>query len=382
MKRKGFTLIELLAVIVILAIIALIATPIVLDIIDDSKTSSVKRSIELYGKAVENSVAKEQLNGNVVPSGKYTTEDGKILTNGKTTLKVDYNGAKTVCDVYVSNEGTVSLKKCNVSDKTIEYTYGNKIYDNGAVVYFDVTTGKTCNNYTEKNSNTNYNGINGTGNQNGCLKFYAFNDYGDSKVNLLLDHNVVAITAFREGDGGTDNLIGPSNIFLKSLKVKTDTWKGTETPTNYSIDLGEGKAQYQIDYNDYKARIITAHEVAQITGNTEFDELTAITGFCLDSNNVTSSNTCYYNESMGISDISGCKYGWLYDRTKPNCTKYGCLNNSDIETYGYWTISPSSDIIRTYLVEYKSCLTAGLVDQAHGVAGIRPVIEVLKSNLE
>ena len=35
--NKGFTLIELLAVIVILAIIALIATPIIINIIEDSK---------------------------------------------------------------------------------------------------------------------------------------------------------------------------------------------------------------------------------------------------------------------------------------------------------------------------------------------------------
>ena len=41
--KKGFTLIELLAVIVILAIIALIATPIVLSIIDEKK-------IKLYNK--------------------------------------------------------------------------------------------------------------------------------------------------------------------------------------------------------------------------------------------------------------------------------------------------------------------------------------------
>ena len=35
--KKGFTLIELLAVIVILAIIAVIATPIITNIIEDSK---------------------------------------------------------------------------------------------------------------------------------------------------------------------------------------------------------------------------------------------------------------------------------------------------------------------------------------------------------
>ena len=50
--KKGFTLIELLAVIVILAIIALIATPIILNIIADTKTSSKERSAELYASGV------------------------------------------------------------------------------------------------------------------------------------------------------------------------------------------------------------------------------------------------------------------------------------------------------------------------------------------
>ena len=50
--KKGFTLIELLAVIVILAIIALIATPIVLSIINDTKESATFRSAEYYLDAV------------------------------------------------------------------------------------------------------------------------------------------------------------------------------------------------------------------------------------------------------------------------------------------------------------------------------------------
>ena len=40
MGRKGFTLIELLAVIIILAVVALIATPIVLDVIEDARIST------------------------------------------------------------------------------------------------------------------------------------------------------------------------------------------------------------------------------------------------------------------------------------------------------------------------------------------------------
>ena len=374
--KKGFTLIELLAVIVILAIIALIATPIVLDIIEDSKNSSIKRSIELYGNAVENAVAKEQLNGSAVPSGKYTTTDGKTLTNGNTTIKIDYNGAKTVCEVYISNDGTVSLKKCNVSNKDVEYTYGNKIYENGEVVYFDVTTGKTCATYTEENSNTGYNGIGGTENQNGCLKFYAFNDFGSDKVNLILDHNTTATKAWNSSGS---NINGPSENFLNKLNEDTKDWQGTEMPTNYSIDLGEEKANYTIDYSNYKARLITANEVAQITNNTTWDEREKVIYYYFDSNSKDASKNCTFDSSTGIGDISGCAYGWLYDRTNPSCTTYGCLNNSDIEIYGYWTISPRSNINdRAWIIYYTSLLDIRYVNDSHG---IRPVIEVLKSKL-
>ncbi len=378
MKRNGFTLIELLAVIVILAIIALIATPIVLDIIEDSKNSSIKRSIELYGGAVENAVAKAQLNGQAIPSGKYTTEDGKTLTQGDTTLKVDYNGAKVVCEVNITTQGEISLKGCKVNGKETEYTYGkiedanNKTYANGEVVYFDVTTGKSCDNYNEENSKTGYNGINGTENQNGCMKFYAFNDDGSDTLNLLLDHNTTALIAW---NSSRSNASGPSEEFLNKLNEDTKDWIGTEVPTNYSIDqTGQtSKAKYTIDYSSYKARLITAQEVAQITGNTTFDEKTSGSTFYFDTNTDTASPTCK------SGNTSGCKYGWLYDRTHISCEKWGCLNNSDVETSGYWTISPRASYSNyAWNVSYAGLL-GGFVGR--DVYGVRPVITVSKSNL-
>ena len=124
--KKGFTLIELLAVIVILAIIAVIAVPIVLNIIEESKENSNKRSIDLYGKALELSIAREQMNGNVAV-GNYTTTDGKTLTQGTSTIEVDYSGNNVVCnEIIVQEDTTVYLNECTVSGQTVEYTYGEK----------------------------------------------------------------------------------------------------------------------------------------------------------------------------------------------------------------------------------------------------------------
>ncbi len=52
-SAKGFTLIELLAVIVILAIIALIATPIVLNLIDKARKGAAESSAYAYVNAAE-----------------------------------------------------------------------------------------------------------------------------------------------------------------------------------------------------------------------------------------------------------------------------------------------------------------------------------------
>ena len=71
MKRIGFTLVELLAVIVILAIISLIATPIVLNIINDARQSSTLRSAEFYLDALEFSVAQATLKEQKVIDGTY-----------------------------------------------------------------------------------------------------------------------------------------------------------------------------------------------------------------------------------------------------------------------------------------------------------------------
>ena len=116
MKNKGFTLIELLAVIVILAIIALIAVPIILNIIGDAKNESDKRSIELYGNAVKNAVAKVQLDGTEVTPG---------LLDEEFLSKVEYDGSEVNCKITrLNTDGTIYLDECTVNGNAVDYKYG------------------------------------------------------------------------------------------------------------------------------------------------------------------------------------------------------------------------------------------------------------------
>jgi len=62
LNKKGFTLIELLAVIVILAIIMLIATPIILNVVEDARQGAARSSAMGYVNAIEKDMMASKLN--------------------------------------------------------------------------------------------------------------------------------------------------------------------------------------------------------------------------------------------------------------------------------------------------------------------------------
>ena len=111
--KKGFTLIELLAVIVILAIIALIATPIILGIINDARKESQERSIELYASAAKNAIAKYQLNNTSSP----TSFD---------QLDIEYDGDVVCTTQELYSDGSIYLADCKVNGTEVDYTYGEQ----------------------------------------------------------------------------------------------------------------------------------------------------------------------------------------------------------------------------------------------------------------
>jgi len=112
--KKGFTLIELLAVIVILAIIALIATPIVLNIINDTKESATLRSAEMYLDAVEMSVAQAITKNKTISNTPYKIKDGDICLNEACTDKLEVEASGEV-----PKEGTITITNGTITQLNI-----------------------------------------------------------------------------------------------------------------------------------------------------------------------------------------------------------------------------------------------------------------------
>ena len=318
MKRKGFTLIELLAVIVVLAIIALIATPTILGVIEKARRGAAEQSALGYIDAVEMQVSLNSLDleKEDIKDGVYTVSQLKklevsikgqspsdeswikikngravaySLKFGRYTITLDENNNKVI-----EKDGEV-IKKPNDDNTTNPDNPDNSddnkkypVYSNGTAIYYNPETNEKCD---ESEA------VSTTGTKTGCMKWYTFNDGGEDApmMNVILDHNTTARINLRSG--------------IKSqITSDTSTWNGS-----------------------LNARLITADEVAKITGNTNFDALKlGQSYFYFDSNTTTQTET-----TQGAS-----KYAWLFDYTI-ECTNYGCniADDSKVKPYGYWTSS-------------------------------------------
>ena len=105
--KKGFTLIELLAVIVILAVIALIATPMILNVVETAKKGAVVASANGYLEALEN----YQVMAEFKNEEKFTGTVQVSEINSKISVKGD-----------MPKSGTVTITDGKIADYNLHYS--------------------------------------------------------------------------------------------------------------------------------------------------------------------------------------------------------------------------------------------------------------------
>ena len=347
MKKKGFTLIELLAVIVVLAVIALIATPIVLNLVKTAKIGSAEQSVTGYVKAVENTIIKDMLDDKNISDGIYKYDSlevdvsGKRPTSGKYTVKNGRVESGNFCvdGYYIEYKNSTSKynkdKECGDVGPTKVDPTGTDTHK--GIVYLDPTN--------LKNSCNALNSVSGTGTKTGCMKWYIYSEDNNSYT-MILDHNTTA------GSGvayNSTNSNGEMKEVKTALESNTSTWD-----------------------KSLKARLITANEIAKITGNTSFDEKTSTwdSEFYFDSN----------NQTQVANKTNKSKYAWLYDYTS-GCADYGCNIEHPVyfgyDTNGYWTSATLADDSCAWAVNRRGELYPE--PKSYNYLGTRPVITISKS---
>ena len=386
-NKKGFTLIELLAIIVILAIIAVITVPIILNIIENSKIGAATDSAYGFKDAVNKSYL-TKLSGDSdyeIPDNTYTVEELKtqidLSLSGKepasnSWVRIEDNDVTAGCLQYDEYKVEITDGKVTNTEKGTCETGSSSVIDElpgtlGAnndgykylttpiVVYYNPITSSICDS-TEA--------VSTDGTRTGCMKWFAYS-VKNGIANMLLDHNITSSsekvawlsdTDFSNkttlgselgitGMGDTNkSSVGPLTA-LYTLKQLTDTGNPSTTWTtsvqgeyaNYTNDFYD--LPYTINYSGYKARLITAREICNITG---------LTGY-------------------GVINAS-----WLYE----NLIVSNAYNPSSWKRY--WTSSPFSNIDEAFAVAYGSYIDNGttgsrMVDSiVTETFGIRPVITV------
>ncbi|MBE6159672.1 MAG: hypothetical protein E7157_01340 [Lactobacillales bacterium] len=262
-------------------------------------------------------------------------------------------------------------------NQTKNFTY----YKNGTAIYYNPVTGKICGNYSEENSKT--------GVTEGCLKWYVFNDNKNSAtVNMILDHNTSGNVAWASLEdyievGGTEeeygengkNIKGPLTV-TKRLNEDTENWKN-------------------------KARLISADEIAKITGAAEILKWSSNKTY---GTNIETESSWFYLDGVGTTytewqkqvanETTKSKYAWLFDNNG-GCKNYGCnfednvkypYDTKDSENtsaiWGYWTSTPLNGISKEYAWYISTNGNLGNKPVSmNDTRGVRPVITVSKKDI-
>ena len=358
-KNKGFTLIELLAVIVILAILMVVAVPKILNVIENSRKSAAESSIKL----VKDAIKTQATSGSIMETNFTSDESGCYIFNFD--------------DQTSGNAKELQLKNKENITGTIKYCNGN--FTNNTLS-FDGQDMKTivCKRAEEKTLHTDGTHTFGSIGSKGTLssgdtfdcdvngdktydseteRFYYVTDMDDSTAVLIYYNNVEKgkpsnskLVAY---DSSGENFHGPRTA-IEELP-STSEWRNVSLKNSVRAILNENGENTvngetlpsNFSYAGYSARLLTTQEINKACNIT----VGTATLRELDKCNYLMENTVYSNDSIGNSGY------WLENPR---------FSNSN----GAWDVCGSRRNVNPDAVLY-----------AVGY-GVRPAIEVLKSNIE
>ena len=272
--KKGFTLIELLAVIIILAIIALIATPIILNVIEDARKSAGKSEAQMIYTGINNycatSAMKSQLDEteDICADGVTTEEVSKMVSLGNAeVLEVEYSNGKVANLVVNSNahkftlcsSGTFAMddEECDGNDDEDVVLVGNPIIEKAKELVYENGVCKSegtyqymggC--YIKGNPNNNYIWYSGF-----LWRIMGIN--ADGTIRMITDENVTAIPWGASGtaqdwDGShakdwLNNYFYPrlkgNNIITEQVWCSETTTSSSSARTNCTTNLSTETAK-------------------------------------------------------------------------------------------------------------------------------------------
>ena len=374
-KNKGFTLIELLAVIVLLAILMVIAVPKILNVIENSRKSAAESSIKLVKDAIKTQVTSESMMGtNFISdeSGCYTFNfDNQTSGNAKELQlknKENITGTIKYCNGNFTNNTLVfdgqdmktivckratklHTEKCEQTDNTY-YCSGAGL--TGKTITYGTVPGKEL-----KSGDAFDCDVNGDGTYDeNTERFYYVTDMDDSTAVLIYYNNVSngkpSNSKLAAYDSSGENFHGPRTA-IEELP-STSEWRNvsltssvrnivTENGTNQTTG---GTLPDIFSYAGKAARLLTIQEVRKATGISNIPTWQA-----------------------GELD----NFNYLFENTK--------YSNGSNAAWAWWLENPhSGDSDRAWPVNGHT-RNVGIDPVSNdGGLGVRPAIEVLKSNIE
>ena len=377
-KEKGFTLIELLAVIVILAILMVIAVPKILNVIENSKKSAAESSIKLVKDAIKTQVTSGSIMGTNFTSdesGCYTFDfDDQENGNAKELQlknKENITGMIKYCNGTFSDDtlnfdgqdinkivckkakkGTLHTEKCTQTDET-EYCSGSKDYNTGdTITYGTIPQGKL------KSGDAFDCDVNGDGKYNSDTeRFYYVTDMNDNTAVLIYYNNVSKgkpsdSTTYAYDKSGKNNN-GPVTAIEQLPSISN--WENISLINSERSLLTEtgmtstaaGPLPNNFNYAEKAARLLTVQELNKAC-------------------NITV-------ENMTRGELDKCNF--LLENTK--------YSKADKGNWGYWLENPRTEYSDPVWAVYGCSRNVNnfSVDNYNDI-GVRPVIEVLKSNIK